>query len=36
MAADEDQLNGAVRLSWSHLTPDPPAVDAVTAIRSLL
>lgn len=35
MGADDEQLHGAVRFSWSHLTPDPPYADIAAAIAAL-
>ena len=35
MGADDDQLHGAVRLSWSHLTPDPPYDEVAAAVAAL-
>ena len=36
MGLDEDQISGAVRLSWCHLTPKVKWNDVVTRIESLL
>jgi cysteine desulfurase len=35
MGLPEDHIKGALRLSWSHLTPEVPWQDIVYAVRSL-
>jgi cysteine desulfurase len=35
MGLPRDQVDGAVRLSWCHLTPDPDWNEVVSAIRKL-
>jgi len=35
MSLPEDQIKGALRLSWCHLTPDPPWEQVVQRIESL-
>jgi cysteine desulfurase len=35
MAVSDEQLHGAVRMSWSHLTPDPPYDEITAALRAL-
>jgi cysteine desulfurase len=36
MGADDDVLNGAIRISWGHSTPDPPYEEIATAVGRLL
>jgi cysteine desulfurase len=35
MGLPDEQVRGALRLSWCHLTPDPPWDEMVKAIRAL-